>query len=931
MAQTNASDTTNGSSTKNGNTSTTAAGTTKNGNSSGSPATSSATKTTTTTTTTSNTNNKTIKSSSTNGKNAKQGSNTSGASQQGQPQGQGQTNRPNGQFSAQDLNRIVLEYLNKKGYHRTEAMLRAESGRTLTPPNKSSPGTTKNGTIPEPSTKPPVAGRVIDPVSNPAEASSNLPSTATTPANKVKNEPGVPAKRDNKGDIISREELENETSPESYIRAYSLLKNWVDASIEIYKPELNNIMYPIFIYLFLNLVKKNRIVARRFFDKFSADFKVLHSTEINRLFSVNSIDHIKENEVANTFVSNKYRITLSRTTLNLLLYFLNENESVGGSLIIGIINEHIQPNIVTTVTSKDRLSDGIKNLANDSRANANVTLEINSAPVTLGPYPQDKEFTKEIETELKIKDDQARQQINRMNANATTDKETSSTTKETEEKDKTPGATSSGETTKDSTQEGENSSKDDNIEPPKKTLLDEYQDMKDMPFKSGDLDSTKIENGDDKVSDDSKTKDDKGTSGENKDISIKSDTDSISKVKMIAQKPAKDDVSMKSPSIDSLPLPPKTSLDLKLEILKIKESREAIELGNLQIAQPSVCMYTFHNTNRDMTSLDFSDDCRLAATGFQDSIIKLWSLDGSSLVTNKIPSHKREEMMRTDPTTSTLVGHSGAVYATDFSPDNRFLLSGSEDKTVRLWSLDTHTALVSYKGHNHPVWDVKFSPLGHYFATASHDQTARLWSCDHIYPLRIFAGHLNDVDTLSFHPNGCYVFTGSSDKTCRMWDINTGDSVRLFLGHTAPVVTTAVTPDGRWLCTGGEDGVINVWDIGTGKRLKQMRGHGKNAVHSFSFNKEGNVLVSSGADHSVRVWDLKKATAEPSAEPEQPFVAYAGDVTASVNQDIKEFGRRRAIIPTSDLMSTFYTKKTPVFKVKFTRNNLALAGGAFRG
>ena len=875
----------------------------------------------------------------TTGKGSKQATPSNSSSQQPQqtPQG-GQPNKPSGQFSAQDLNRIVLEYLNKKGYHRTEAMLRAESGRTLTPQNKSSPGTTKNGTIPEPSTKPPVAEKVIEPVSNPPGMSNNgtLMSPNVSGQNNPKVEQLLPSKRGNKGEIISKEELEKETSPESYIRAYSMFKNWVDSSIEIYKPELNYIMYPIFIYLFLNLVKKNRIVARRFFDKFSADFKLFHSTEINRLFSVNSIDHIKENEVANTFISNKYRVTLSRTTLNLLLYFLNENESVGGSLIIGVINEHIQPNIVTTISAKDKLSDGIKNLANDSSASVNANLEVNSAPVKLGPYPQDKEFTKEIETELKIKDEQERQQINR-NMNASGDKTSGSSTndKDTDGEERSPSTASAATGPNDTNIAGGESGKDSSaniVEVPKKTLLEEYQDMQDLPFKSNQTDSSKKEGNDEKPSDETKSKDEKDASGDNnKDININPDNDSVTTVKLIAQKPAKDDISMTSPSIDTLPLPPKTSLDLKLEIQKIKESRDSIELGNLQIAQPSVCMYTFHNTNRDMTSLEFSDDCRLAATGFQDSIIKLWSLDGSSLVTNKIPVHKREEMIKTDPTTSVLVGHSGAVYSTNFSPDNRFLLSGSEDRTVRLWSLDTHTALVSYKGHNHPVWDVKFSPLGHYFATASHDQTARLWSCDHIYPLRIFAGHLNDVDTLSFHPNGCYVFTGSSDKTCRMWDINSGDSVRLFLGHTAPVTSTAVTPDGRWLCTGSEDGVINVWDIGTGKRLKSMRGHGKNAIHSFTFNKEGNALVSSGADHSVRVWDLKKATIEPSAEPEQPFVAYAGDVTASVNQDIKEFGRRRAIIPTSDLMSTFYTKKTPVFKVKFTRNNLVLAGGAFRG
>lgn len=58
--------------------------------------------------------------------------------------------RPSGQFSASDLNRIVLEYLNKKGYHRTEAMLRAESSRTATPVNKNSPANTKDGSLPEP-------------------------------------------------------------------------------------------------------------------------------------------------------------------------------------------------------------------------------------------------------------------------------------------------------------------------------------------------------------------------------------------------------------------------------------------------------------------------------------------------------------------------------------------------------------------------------------------------------------------------------------------------------------------------------------------------------------------------------------------------------------------------------------------------------------
>ena len=107
---------------------------------------------------------------------------------------------------------------------------------------------------------------------------------------------------------------------------------------------------------------------------------------------------------------------------------------------------------------------------------------------------------------------------------------------------------------------------------------------------------------------------------------------------------------------------------------------------------------------------------------------------------------------------------------------------------VRLWSLQTFTAVVCFKGHNYPVWSVEFrwveemigtcggfvtiqlvtvslshslslslslfvfllqSPLGFYFVTGSHDKTARVWSTDHIQPLRILAGHLSDVDVRS--------------------------------------------------------------------------------------------------------------------------------------------------------------------------------------
>ncbi len=132
----------------------------------------------------------------------------------------------------------------------------------------------------------------------------------------------------------------------------------------------------------------------------------------------------------------------------------------------------------------------------------------------------------------------------------------------------------------------------------------------------------------------------------------------------------------------------------------------------------------------------------------------------------------------------TLYGHTGSVNSVSFSPDGTRIVTGSDDRTAKVWDARTGTALLELKGHTGGVTSVSFSPDGTRILTGSGDETAKVWDARTGTALLELKGHTGGVSSVSFSPDGTRILTGSGDRTAKVWDARTGTALLELKGHT---------------------------------------------------------------------------------------------------------------------------------------------------
>ncbi|MGI9167163.1 MAG: eIF2A-related protein [Pyrinomonadaceae bacterium] len=245
-------------------------------------------------------------------------------------------------------------------------------------------------------------------------------------------------------------------------------------------------------------------------------------------------------------------------------------------------------------------------------------------------------------------------------------------------------------------------------------------------------------------------------------------------------------------------------------------------------------------------TMAFSPDGKWLASGSVDNTVKLWEV-------------------ATGREVRTLTAHTRGVKAVAFSHDGRSLVTGALDNTVRLWDVASGREMRRLDGCG-SVSALALSDDGRFLASGNMEKTIKLWNTANGDELRSLTGHLGSITTLAFNPDSSYLASGSADGTIKLWDVAFGRSIRSLTGHRERVRAVAFSSDGQLLASGSDDAKVKIWKVKDGREQRTLAGNGKKILTVF-FRGEGQELLSGSSDQVIKVWEIASGRELRSASP----------------------------------------------------------------
>jgi WD40 repeat protein len=203
--------------------------------------------------------------------------------------------------------------------------------------------------------------------------------------------------------------------------------------------------------------------------------------------------------------------------------------------------------------------------------------------------------------------------------------------------------------------------------------------------------------------------------------------------------------------------------------------------------------------------------------------------------------------------------HLALVEALTFSPDGKYLVSGSF-KEVCVWDAKTGALRTRLTDFADRIVALAFSPNGKYLATGggapSEDGEIKVFDvASWKQVLDIKNGHSDTVYGVAFSPDGTKLATCGADKFVKVFEIPSGKFLKSFEGHTHHVLDVGWKADGKLLASGGADNVVKIWNYDQGEQVRTINAHNKQVTRLLFIGKTSNFVTCSG-DATIRYWNV---------------------------------------------------------------------------
>ncbi|KAJ3136158.1 hypothetical protein HK100_002033 [Physocladia obscura] len=271
-----------------------------------------------------------------------------------------------------------------------------------------------------------------------------------------------------------------------------------------------------------------------------------------------------------------------------------------------------------------------------------------------------------------------------------------------------------------------------------------------------------------------------------------------------------------------------------------------------QAAQWPICINTLESHKDRVFAVAVSTDGQFVVSGSWDKTVKIWDV-------------------HTGAVQKTLLGHSDEVYAIAISADSQFIASGSSDRTVKLWDVQTGAVQKTLKGHSKAVRAVAISPGGQFIVSGSADTTVRIWDAQTGVVQKTLTGHTDYVRSVAISANEWFVVSGSSDKTVKIWNVESGEVLKTLEGHSTFVCSVAISVNEQFIVSGSDDTTVKIWDVETGTVQNTLVGH-SNTVSTVAISADGCFVVSGSWDKTVKIWDVLTGAVQMTLEANYSIV-----------------------------------------------------------